>query len=46
MKHWFTFYQEVIKTKPELFYQAGKISQILNFHNKNKIFPIVFSIKR
>lgn len=28
MRRWFAFYQEAIKTQPELFYQAGKISQI------------------
>lgn len=26
MRRWFAFYQEAINTKPELFYQAGKIS--------------------
>ena len=28
MRRWFSFYQEAIKTHPELFYQAGKISQM------------------
>ena len=28
MRRWFAFYQEAIKAQPELFYQAGKISQM------------------
>ena len=28
MRRWFAFYQEALKTQPELFYQAGKISQM------------------